>query len=129
MSFDLTFAANQKRALASQLMRDRCNLIAGVITDDGFGGQVEDWSSPSTVASNQPCYYTETLTPDQQDQVNRRGLTVEAAIFIPATLVAVEGQRIVLTAVDGFHSGTYEIRGLTGYTDEVTRTALVGKIT
>lgn len=128
MTFDLSFAVNQKRQIAAMLMRDRGTIIGPTYTDDGFGGQVEDWSAPTTIATNQPCYYTETLSEDEQEMVNRRGLAVAAAIHIPAALTVREGQRIVLTAVEGIHSGTYSIQGLTAYTYEVTRSALVGRI-
>lgn len=117
-----------KRRAALMLMPDTCNVIAGTITDDGFGGQIEDWASPTTVVSGSPCYYSEALTEDEQEQVNRRGLVVIASIHLPALTPVEEGHRIVLTATVGDHDGTYQVVGLTRYSVEATRSALVGKV-
>lgn len=128
MSIDLWPAINAKRQIARMLMPDTCTVSAGAITDDGFGGQTEDWSSPTTVVSGSPCHYSEALTEDEQEQVNRRGLVVTAVIHLPALTAVAEGHRIVLTAASGDHGGTYQVVGLTRYSMEATRSALVGKV-
>jgi hypothetical protein len=116
------------RAVAVEFFPDVCNVIAGVITDDGFGGQMESWETPTTIASAEPCYFTETLNDDEQAMVNRRGLAVVAAIHLTGLVPVAEGQRITLTAAYGDHSGTYSVQGIARDSDEAQRIALVGKV-
>jgi hypothetical protein len=115
------------RAVAAEFRPDVCDIIAATLTDDGFGGQVEDWTTPTVIASDQSCSYSETLDADEQDLVNRRQLIVTAAINLPALTGVQEGHRIVLTATYGDHDGTYEVRGLVRDSYEAVRAALVGK--
>lgn len=116
------------RAFAIEFFPDVCNIIASVITDDGFGGQIESWDTPTVIASAEPCYFTETLNEDEQAQVNRRGLSVVAAIHVTGLVPVAEGHRIVLTAAHGDHSGTYSVQGLARDSYEAQRVALVGKV-
>lgn len=116
------------RAVAVEFQPDVCDIIAATVTDDGFGGQIESWDTPTTIASGVSCSYSETLDQDEQDLVNRRQLIVTAAINLPALTAIQEGHRIVLTATYGDHDGTYEVRGLVRDSYETVRSALVGKV-
>jgi hypothetical protein len=116
------------RAVAVEFFPDTCDVIAATITDDGFGGQVESWETPTAIASDQPCYYTETLNEDEQAMVNRRGVAVVAAIHFTGLTSVAEGHRIVLTAAYGDHSGTYSVQGIARDSYEPQRVALVGKV-
>jgi hypothetical protein len=116
------------RAVAVEFQPDTCDIIAATYTDDGFGGQVEDWTAPTAIASDVSCSYSETLGQREEAQVSRLGLVVSAEIHVPALTPVQEGHRIVLTAAQGDHGGTYAVRGLTRSSYEAVRVALVGKI-
>lgn len=116
------------RAVAVEFFPDVCDVIASTITDDGFGGQVESWDTPIVIASDEPCFFTETLNEDEQAQVNRRGLSVVAAIHLTGLTPVAEGHRIVLTAAHGDHGGTYSVQGIARDSFEAQRVALVGKV-
>lgn len=133
MALDLTFAVHAKRAIARNVfLASTCDIVRTTETTDA-GGTTE---TRTTIASEEPCFYTEDLTDQEIAEAERLNVQVRARIYFPGerdirvsdeiTNLVIDGAMLgYIDDTDTFVPYRYEVASAPRATYEVTRIALV----
>jgi hypothetical protein len=133
MALDLTWAVNAKRAVArSVFLASTCDIVRTTETTDA-GGSTE---TRTTIATDEPCFYTEDLTDQEIATAERLNYQVRARMYFPGERDIRVNDEITNLVIDGAMMGyiddtatfvpyRYEVSSAPRATYEVTRLAYV----